>query len=773
MAYWLASEWQGQHRDVIQRFDPRFWTVDFPRPEMASVTTPAPDAMRVDCEFHHHNALAGLIWESADRLYHPLLAYETVRDYSRCTLSFRWRSSGLVALDAVHGPTLTIEGRDAGGAARSWYVRLWNYAAGTPSDAAITLPFSQLRDGWEGTGPAVHPRDIDRMFISLVPPAYDPANEGLLPQRANGWAELSAIRCDGERAMLPIGDVMVPPHDIGMATAYDDSYNQTPARLLRGMLGLGYRGAFIHYVGMSHYPRLTPDGAGGVEAMRSSEIAGPASAWHRDYFAKAAALGFAPIPSLSYEMLAQFCPPEYAQRDPAGAMALTGWEPPSTLLSPANRAAMVWLQRIMARFIALLKEAGAPVTVQIGEPWWWVTRSGAICLYDDAARAAFGADAPVIDDVRAPMDAAQKALLDEAGAMLADSTLALRDVARAAASGPCEVYLLAFTPTVLAADTPDLHRANLPTGWAWPAFDRLQVEDYDWLTAGAEGERRKAYAFVQQKLAYPLSRQDYMAGFVLLAEDADAYWRLIDGGLDEAAARGVPRRFVWALPQVMRDGYTRLPDTENDVQAFDDIPYPLALGRDTGVSPEFSTAIAVTASGHERRNSKWSDARLQYDIGPGIRSEAELGVLLEFFRARRGPARGFRLTDPFDNSSNGMTGSPRADDQFIGVGDGLTAGFALVKHYGSGPEPQERRITRPVAGSILVSVDGAASTGWSLADGGRIVFDTAPAAGAVVRAGFRFDVPVRFAEDRLAITGATFAAGEAPSVPLIEIREDV
>jgi len=42
-----------------------------------------------------------------------------------------------------------------------------------------------------------------------------------------------------------------------------------------------------------------------------------------------------------------------------------------------------------------------------------------------------------------------------------------------------------------------------------------------------------------------------------------------------------------------------------------------------------------------------------------------------------------------------------------------------------------------------------------------------------VRAGYRFDVPVRFAEDRLSLSLATFAAGEAPSVPLIEVREDL
>jgi len=52
-----------------------------------------------------------------------------------------------------------------------------------------------------------------------------------------------------------------------------------------------------------------------------------------------------------------------------------------------------------------------------------------------------------------------------------------------------------------------------------------------------------------------------------------------------------------------------------------------------------------------------------------------------------------------------------------------------------------------------------------------IAFDSAPAAGVVLSAGYRFDVPMRFAEDRLDINRATFAAGEAPSVPLVEIRE--
>ena len=773
MPYWLARSRDGQYSEHIPRFDARFWTVDFPRPAMASVITTGPESLRVDCELHQANSLIGLIWESEDRFDHPLLAYDTDRDYSRTTLSFHWRSQGLVALDQVHGPTLTIEGRDNTGAARIWYVRIWNYAVGAPDDALIMLPFSQLREGWLADGDSVEVTDIDRMFISLVAPGHDPASTALLPARANGYVEMTQIRCDGDRAMMSIGDVLVPPHDIGMASAYDDSYNLTPARLARNILGLGYRGAVIHYVGMSHYFRLAPEPDDSLIVARPAQLCTPCEAWHTSYFAECKRLDLQPIVSLSYELFAQHCPPEWMQRAFNGDPALTGWVPPSSLLSPANATAMSYLQDIAADFVALMLGEGLAVHFQIGEPWWWVGFDGRICLYDNAVKTV-RPNPPDIPDLSAPMDTAQLELLDWAGEILAASTGALRDRVQLEASGQATTYLLVFTPTILDPQRPELRRANMPLGWAFPAYDRLQVEDYDWLTAGAAGARRTAYALVQERLQYPLLDQDYLAGFVLLAEDADSYWQHIDNGLEEARERGVARLFVWALPQITRDGYTRQPLPKDvDMQAFDNVLYPLALGRDTAVSPEFSTAIAVTASGHERRSSHWSDARIRYDVGPGIRSDAELGVLLAFFRARRGAARGFRLADPFDYSSNGLTGSPHMTDQLIGTGDGERSEFALIKSYGPGDEPQIRPITRPRANTLTVSVDGIEQFAWALLPGGRIAFDTAPAAGAEIRAGFLFDVPVRFAEDRIDVACANFAAGEAPSVPLIEIREAV
>ncbi len=772
MAFWLARELDGQQSDYIQRFDPRFWTLDFPRPMMGSLVTTGADSLRVETEFHHRNELAGLIWESLDRFDHPLLGYATNRDYSRTILRFRWRSRGVVPLDEVHGPTLTIEGKNAAGAAHSWYVRLWNYAQGTPEDALLTLPFSALAGGWDKTGglDPVWPYSIERMFISVAPTAFDPADAGRLAARENGWVELSSIECSGDRPMLTVGDVLLPPHDLQMATAYDDSYNLAPARLVHNLRGLGYRGAVIHYVGMSHYYRLAKADDGALRAGITEPLCGPAESWHRSFFAECEAQGYRPIVSLSYELFAEHCPEEWRQRFPDGSPALTGWVPPSTLLSPANGEAMAFLQKVAARFTQILGEAGLPISFQVGEPWWWTLPNGQIALYDETARSVFG-DVPAITDLRQQLSAVQLTMLDRAGELLASSTAALRDRVIREANGTAETMLLVFTPTVLDAAMPELHRANLPTGWAWPAYDRLQLEDYDWLTAGNEGDRYAAYRTVEQKLDYPLARQDYLAGFVLMAHEAEGKWQLIDAGIEEAQKRGVARLFVWALPQINRDGYTRLPTPRvSDMQAFDDVLYPLALGRDAGVSAEFSTSVSLTASGHERRASHWTDARLHFDVGPGVRSEAELGILIAFFRARRGAARGFRLRDPFDFSSAGMTGVPGPCDQLLAKGDGLTARFRLCKHY-AGPDPQLRFISRPRASSVVASVGGLATDAWALEEGGWIVFHEAPLAGAEVCAGFLFDVPVRFATDRLDITGAAFAAGEAPSVPLVEVRE--
>ena len=53
---------------------------------------------------------------------------------------------------------------------------------------------------------------------------------------------------------------------------------------------------------------------------------------------------------------------------------------------------------------------------------------------------------------------------------------------------------------------------------------------------------------------------------------------------------------------------------------------------------------------------------------------------------------------------------------------------------------------------------------------GAVTLAAVPGAGAVVTAGFQFDVPVRFDSDRVDVTLESFEAVRIAALPLIEIR---
>lgn len=767
MNYWFTRPGAPITRTFVKRFDPNHWTVDFPRGTIASLVTGADGhSLSVKAEFLREGDLVGLIWSSEDSDGHPAQARETSRDYSGCVLSFHWQSSGVIALDAINGPTLTIEGKDSAGAPRIWLVRLWNYASGTPDSADIMLDFDALDGGFALPADAdrVEPRFIDRMFISLVAPGYVAGSGTLFANPVAGNARLTSIRCDGPASVLSVNDAVAPEHGFRIATAYDDMYNLPPERIVRMVERLGYRGTINHYIGMSHFFAL--DGAGKLDPARTFNSA--ALAWHEDFARAVKAHGYELIWSLSYEILDMFCPDAWKQRAYDGTSAATGWDPPSALLSPANGQAMDLLQRVAQQCVALAAAAGLVPRVQIGEPWWWVTADGKICLYDEAAKAALGGNPVEIADVRsASLTATQKSLLDSAGVLLAQSTAAIAAAVKQAA-GNAQTLLLVYLPTALDPAAPELRRANVPAGWARPAFDVLQLEDYEWVTGRRRALRTAAYQQIDVRLGYPRSEQHYMSGFILEAANREQ-WREIIAAAREARQRGCAETFLWALPQVLRDGLTLFGE-EDDVTEFEEVDFPIAIGAEASVAPAFSTNVVTSASGREARNANWAQARLSFDAGPGVRGDAELETLLAFFRARRGPAVAFRFRDPYDHSSNGMTGAPGAADQRIGTGDGTSDRFALIKNYGGG---EVRRITRPVAGSVRVSVGGDEQlSGWTLEPGGYIQFASAPASGASIAAGYSFDTPVRFAEDRIEVNRATFRAGEAPSVPLVEVRED-
>lgn len=779
VAAYLAPRVARARTGWVKRFDPRLWTVDFPRPMMAAVTAPGPQRLRVDLDFLTRADLAGLIWDSVDRWSHPLLAYATARDYRGVRLRFDWtQGPGLVPLDGLFGPVLTVEGRDEAGAAQTWYVRLWNCATGTPTAARILLDFDDLRPGFAPGGPAIFTGDIDRMFISLVPLGYDGSGAPLAAP-VTTFVELDGIAADGPGSTIAIGDAFLPEHGLSIASGYDDSYNQVPERLVGQWLAMGYRGRVVHYVGMSHFPQLQAAAGGRYEV--AGGLCASARAWHAALLAALDEAGFEPILSLSFELFDAMAPAGWAQRDWTGARALTGWVPPSTLLSPCSAPAMGWLQAVAAELAGLAAAAGTPVRFQVGEPWWWVGPDGAPCFYDQATVdrwiAERGAPPPLMPDVRGARTAAETDFLDWLGAQLAAATSGLVAAASAGAGGPVESHLLFYAPQVLDALSPELRRANMPAGWAHPAFDVLQLEDYSFVTGADEAGRARGQAAVDEALGYPVAAQHYLAGFVAAPADAGLHWPRIEAAAGAARRRGIAHVFVWAWPQVARDGFVALDgdgrEEEAGMAGFHDVAFPLDLGFEAVGGPAFATEVIALSSGHEQRNSQWAQGRLHYEAGIGVRSEADLMRLIAFFRARRGQAFAFRFRDPLDWTSAPPGQPVTAADQLLGPGDGLTLSFPLVKRYGAAADAEIRRITRPVPGTVQVAVDGAVqASGWTLEAGGILRFDAPPPAGAAVTAGFAFDVPVRFATDRLDVSIRSFRAGEPVSAPLVEVRED-
>jgi uncharacterized protein (TIGR02217 family) len=206
---------------------------------------------------------------------------------------------------------------------------------------------------------------------------------------------------------------------------------------------------------------------------------------------------------------------------------------------------------------------------------------------------------------------------------------------------------------------------------------------------------------------------------------------------------------------------------------FDDVRFPTAIARGATGGPERKTDIVTTASGREERNARWANSRRRYNIGFGVKSLTDIQAVVRFFEERRGRLHAFRFKDFTDFKSCTATATPAATDQVIGTGTGSLTTFQLVKTYGAGNRAYVRMVSAPVVGTVLVAVNGVATTQFTVnATTGVVTFNAGalPAAGAVVTAGYQFDVPVRFDTDQLSINLAHFEAGEIPDITLVEVR---
>ena len=194
------------------------------------------------------------------------------------------------------------------------------------------------------------------------------------------------------------------------------------------------------------------------------------------------------------------------------------------------------------------------------------------------------------------------------------------------------------------------------------------------------------------------------------------------------------------------------------------LPLPISLASSGG--PQWSTMVIRMDSGYEQRNRVWAEDLGQWDVGSFVKTEADVATILAFFHAVHGRLVGFRFQDPKD---------AQLVAQVLGTGNGVQTTFQLVKTYGSGPAAYTKTLTKPVAGTVQVTVAGILRV-----EGVDFTVDTTtgvvtflpghvPGMGQTVIASCTFDKPVRFDVDALSITYDDLVYGTL-RLPLVEVR---
>lgn len=193
----------------------------------------------------------------------------------------------------------------------------------------------------------------------------------------------------------------------------------------------------------------------------------------------------------------------------------------------------------------------------------------------------------------------------------------------------------------------------------------------------------------------------------------------------------------------MTSPYTpTLPDLTNDPTVF-----PLLPGENFKAlkSPQWSTKVATSSAGPERRRQLWSYPKWRFKITHEVArltaSYPELQRLFGFFNYHAGMFAPFNYYDASDNLVT--------DTQF-GTGDGVTTSFQLSRIGGTGAmtwvEPVQALVATP-----KVSVGVTNVTAFTIS-GGQITFSSAPAAAAALTWSGQFMFRVRFEQDSLDAT---------------------
>ena len=196
--------------------------------------------------------------------------------------------------------------------------------------------------------------------------------------------------------------------------------------------------------------------------------------------------------------------------------------------------------------------------------------------------------------------------------------------------------------------------------------------------------------------------------------------------------------------------------------SFLEIRFPESIAFNSSSILEFNTTIIKSKNGYEQRNINWNSNKMKFNIINGIKTKTELDELITFFRNVRGAGYGFRFKDFTDYIG---------ENQYLGVGDGETKEFQLIKSYRvSDNIVYYRKITKPVISTVRVFINDIESKDFNIdLTTGLINLNTVPEIDSIIKANFEFDVPVRFENDIMEITMNSINSGNIKDITLIEI----
>lgn len=161
--------------------------------------------------------------------------------------------------------------------------------------------------------------------------------------------------------------------------------------------------------------------------------------------------------------------------------------------------------------------------------------------------------------------------------------------------------------------------------------------------------------------------------------------------------------------------------------------------------PSFQTIEHKAVAGNSTAQSPQAYPAYSYDLPfEFLRADnftLEVQTLMSFYTGRKGKALPFHFNDPDDNAVVG---------QVLGIGDGATTDFALVRTMVNNVDPIQDAIA-PTFTAFLNGVPTAVAA-LSTSQYGTfygVRFAPAPGAGVVVTANFQYNWLCRFDEDQV------------------------